>query len=96
MLVEFDDPRVLVETGSGTENESLIIDDDISKLTLVGDFELSEMSPVIEFEDLRDFNISLVSKEFVVIAVAILGVSIFELSFEETLLLYLHRLFSFS
>ena len=59
----------------------------ISKSTLVGVFKLSEMSPVIEFEDLGDINTSFVSKQFVVIAVAILGVSIFELSFEETLLL---------
>ena len=46
----------------------------ISKSTLVGVFKLSEMSPVIEFEDLGDINTSFVSKQFVVIAVAILGV----------------------
>ena len=86
-LVELDDPRVLAETRSGTENGSLIIDDDISKSTLFGVFKLSEMSPVIEFEDLGDISISLVSNQFVVIAVAVIGVSIFELSFEETLLL---------
>ena len=43
-LVELDDPGVLAETGTGTDNESLIIDDDISKSTLVGVFKLSEMS----------------------------------------------------
>ena len=59
----------------------------ISKSTLVGVFNLSKMSPVIEFEDLGDINTSFVSKQFVVIALAVFGVSIFELSFEETLLL---------
>ena len=54
---------------------------------MVGVFKLSEILSVIEFEDLRDINISLIPKKFAVIAVAVLGVSIFELSFEETLLL---------
>ena len=57
-MVELDDPGVLAETGSGTDNETLIIDDDISKSNLVGVFKLSEMFPVIEFEDLGVINIS--------------------------------------
>ena len=40
-----------------------------------------EMSPVIEFEDLGDFNICLVSEQFAVIAVAVLGVLIWGTSF---------------
>ena len=57
-MVELDDPGVLAETGSGTDNETLIIDDNISKSNLVGVFKLSEISPVIELEDLGVINIS--------------------------------------